>query len=148
MVDIVRLADLERGNVPEGCERMPSPLAAKMFLKPGYRAAALNAPAAYLQDLDPLPEGMTLDDRLNGVYDWIWHFAPSRTDLERDIAAIAAASRPGTHIWLSYRKGTRAQPSDVKRETLWEIAEPHGLEANRQVAVDATWSALQFKLVR
>jgi hypothetical protein len=127
---------------------MPSPLAAKMFLKPGYQVALLDAPPGYRDQLDPLPQGVTVDDTLDGTYDWIWHFASTRADLERDIAAIAGVSRANTHIWLSYRKGTRAEPSDLKRETLWEIAEPQGLQPNRQVAVDATWSALQFKRVR
>lgn len=39
---------------------MPSPLAKKMYLRPGYRAAALHAPEPYLQLLEPLPDDVHL----------------------------------------------------------------------------------------
>ncbi len=122
-----------------------SPLAAKMHLKPGSRLAVVHAPPGYAELLDPLPEGTQLSTDLSGLHDGIWYFSPTRADLERDIAAIRAAAAPGAALWLSYRKGTRKEPSDLKRETLWEIAGPHGLEAVSQVAVDDTWSALRLK---
>ena len=124
-----------------------SPLARKMHLKEGYRAAVLNAPPEYRHMLEPIPDGVQIDEQLNGQYDWIWHFAPSRADLQRDIAGLRASARPNAAIWLSYRKGTPKAPSDLKRETMWEVASTAGLEANSQVAVDETWSALRFKVV-
>jgi hypothetical protein len=51
-----------------------SPLAAKLKLKTGQKAGVVGAPAGYLQELSPLPEGVQLSDHLDGKFDWLQVF--------------------------------------------------------------------------
>jgi hypothetical protein len=46
----------------------PSPLATKLKLKVGQKAAVVGAPAGYLLELDPLPEGVYLSDHPDGKF--------------------------------------------------------------------------------
>lgn len=124
-----------------------SPIAQKLRIKPGYRIAVVAAPPGYLDLLDPLPEGATVSESLDGTFDLIWYFAPRRAELDRDIMAIRAAAGPAAPIWLSYPKGTSGVATDLKREVMWDAAKPAGLQAVSQIAVDDIWSALRFKIV-
>jgi hypothetical protein len=46
-------------------------LAKKLKLKPGQRAAIVNAPDGYLKELSPLPDGVEMADKLSGKFDWV-----------------------------------------------------------------------------
>lgn len=51
-----------------------SAVAKKLRLKPGMRAALVNAPADFPAGLRPLPEGVALSEDLRGTFDWIQAF--------------------------------------------------------------------------
>ena len=52
-----------------------SPLAKKMKLRPGLRAAVVNAPENYL---GALKHDAEVEQKLNGKFDWIQVFAKNR----------------------------------------------------------------------
>jgi hypothetical protein len=48
-------------------------------------------------------------------------------------------------LWVAYPKANRA---DINRDTLWPIVGEFGFRPITQIAVDDTWSALRFRLLR
>jgi hypothetical protein len=48
-----------------------NPLARKLKLMPGQRAAVIGAPDDYAAALAPLPDRVELLDYLDGAFDWL-----------------------------------------------------------------------------
>ena len=64
-----------------------NPLAKKLLLKPGARAALVNAPTGYADRLQPLPEGAQLVETLGPGLDFVQVFARNAADLDEAGAA-------------------------------------------------------------
>jgi hypothetical protein len=124
---------------------MASSLVEKMRVKENQRIGIVNAPVECKEALAPLPAGATLGESLGGPYDLIWYFARTKQELARDVEAVRDSVVPGGIIWLSYPKGGSGVDTDLKRDVMWQVAEPAGLQAVSQIAVDDVWSALRFK---
>jgi len=95
-----------------------SPLAKKLKLKSGFRAAVAGAPAGYLEQLAP-PADIEVSDTLDGgPFDWIQVFV--RTSAE--LAAITGSdplprSQVVSKMWDHIRKNNLQNPQN-KREIL------------------------------
>ena len=116
-------------------------LSTKLKLKPGARAALLNAPKGYVQELAPLD--VSLDVALDGQYDWIQIFVNDRATLEALIPAIKAALKPVSLLWISFPKGSSKIQTDLTRDTGWEAV--RDLKWTNLVSVDDTWSAFSLR---
>src|SRR4029077_11696260 len=81
-----------------------SPLARKLKLKPGLRAAVIGAPAGYLESLDP-PVDVTMIEALDGPLDWIQVFVRTSADLAAIVEPLRGALSPTGLLWISYPKG-------------------------------------------
>ena len=118
-------------------------LLAKLNFKSGMTALLLNVPDTMSRELTSAglavvsPESEKADgtlfmvdnsERLNELLPWM------RTLLKKC-----------NMLWIAYPKGGSGVKSDLNRDILWKILEPHGFRPVRQVAVDTTWSALRFK---
>ena len=127
---------------------MAQSLADKFFIKPGQRVAVINAPEAYLTELLRLPQDATAFQDLEGTFDQIQYFLTSRQQISEAIEELKTHLNPGGALWLNYPKGgaKASIPTDVNRDTLHTLIKGYGLEANRQIAIDETWSALRFTL--
>jgi hypothetical protein len=73
-------------------------------------------------------------------------FARDRTELAEAADNVAAAYEPGGHLWISYPKKSGSIRTDVSRDIGWEPVQALGLFGVTQVALDADWSALRFRL--
>lgn len=71
-------------------------------------------------------------------------FAANRAELDRHVGVLLGAARRGELAWLAYPKG-RQLGTDLNRDILHDHMPSVGLNAVRQVAIDATWSALRFR---
>jgi hypothetical protein len=67
--------------------------------------------------------------------------AAVRKAFDADRGAFAASS----NLWIAYPKGNKA---DINRDTLWPIGAEYGFRPISQVAIDDTWSALRFRILR
>ncbi len=126
---------------------MPTSLARKLKLKPGARAAILNAPDGYAGTLDA-PEGDTIDLDLEGSYDWIQVFARTKKDLDVEAPRAAAALRPDGMLWLSFPKGSSGMQTDLTRDRGWDVLESLDLKWVTLVSVDSDWSAFGLRPFR
>jgi len=117
-------------------------LSVKMKLKPGSRAAILNAPDGYLKEFSP--EGVSLDQSLSGQYDWIQIFVRSQAELEALIPKVEAALKSVSLLWISFPKGTSKIQTDLTRDKGWDSVQ--GLKWVTLISVNETWSAFSLRL--
>jgi hypothetical protein len=122
----------------------PSPLARKLKLKPGARAAVIGAPPGYLERLRP-PAGVTIEDSLDGPLDWIQVFVRTSAELARIAGPLTSALAPGGLAWISYPKGASKIQTDLTRDKGWQPLADSDLMWLSLVSVDATWSAFSLR---
>jgi hypothetical protein len=73
-------------------------------------------------------------------------FTLSQEELRKMLPDIAEITDENTNLWICYPKKSSSLNSDLSREFVWKIMQPLGLGPASQKSVDATWSALRFKL--
>jgi len=123
-----------------------TPLAKKLGIKDGYRVRAEGAPAHYRDLLHPLPEGVTISNRLT-THIQLWHlFVKRRSVLEKRLPKINEQLADDAILWISWYKKSSGYATDITEDTLREVALPMGLVDVKVCAVDENWSGL--KLVR
>jgi len=122
-----------------------SPLSKKMKLKAGARAAVINAPANYV---DELRHDTAMSPTLNGKFDWIQIFVKSKAELEAQAPKAAKALKPESLLWISFPKGTSRIQTDLTRDKGWEILQKLDLKWITLISVNAMWSAFALRPYR
>jgi hypothetical protein len=97
-----------------------SALARKLRLKPGMRAALVNAPEEYSAGLRPLPEGVVFSEGLRGTFDWIQAFVKNKAELDKLTPRLVKALKPESILWVSFPKGSSGIQTDLMRDKGWE----------------------------
>jgi len=123
-------------------------LASKLKMKAGQQAALVGAPAGYLQELSPLPEGVQLSDHLDGKYEWLQVFVKTESELVAMLPRLLAALQPDSLLWLTFPKGSSKVQTDLTRDKGWDSLRQTDLKATNLVSVNATWSAFSFRPYR
>ena len=122
-----------------------SALARKMKLKPGQRAALVNAPEGYLKELSPLPAGVKVAERLQGEFDWVQIFVKDKAELDKLIPKVVRALKPDSLLWISYPKGTSKIQTDLTRDKGWDSLQKANLKWVTLISVNETWSAFALR---
>lgn len=117
-------------------------LAKKLKLKPGARAAVLNAPENYLNELK---HDSDVSAKLNGKFDWIQVFAKNKKELASFAPKAIAALKPDSMLWLSFPKGSSKIQTDLTRDRGWESIHDIELKFIPLVSVNDMWSAFAFR---
>jgi predicted transport protein len=124
-------------------------LAQKLYIRPGYTVALLNAPKGAADLLAPLPEEAKTVTNLKGKADLILQFVKTSAELEK--AAKELKEKLGdeadgeTVLWFAYPKKTSKVANDLTRDHGWKPIYEMGFEGVATVAIDDTWSAIRFK---
>ncbi len=114
----------------------------KMRYKEGSEGVVLNAPeeieaefigAGFSNRIDSTKPGFTL------------LFVRTRAEAEARFKPTAEAIEPDSLLWVAYPKGSSKVKTDINRDSLWKLTEPHGYRPVSQVSIDETWSALRFR---
>jgi hypothetical protein len=122
-----------------------SALAKKLKLKPGARAAVLNAPAGYLTQLKPLPEGVQMVEKAEGQFDWVQLFVKNRAELEARLSRAVRALKAESLLWISFPKGSSKIQTDLTRDRGWDSLKSVNLKWITLVSVNETWSAFALR---
>jgi hypothetical protein len=121
------------------------PLAKKLKLKPGTRAAVVNAPPGYLEQLVP-PDDVEISETLDGgPFDWIQVFVRTSAQLAAIVDPLSEAIAPTGHIWISYPKGSSKLQTDLTRDKGWEPLAGRDLMWLSLVSLDGVWSAFGLR---
>lgn len=122
-----------------------SPLARKMKLKPAVRAVLVNPPAGYAVELQPLPEGVQLGEKLQGKFDWLQLFVRTQAELEKQLPKVLRAMKPESILWLTFPKGASKIQTDLTRDKGWEPLQQADLKWLTLISVNDTWSAFAVR---
>jgi len=122
-----------------------SPLAKKLKLLPGLKAAVIHAPENYV---DALKHDTALSPTLNGKFDWIQIFVREKAELEALAPKAAKALNPRSILWISFPKGTSNIQTDLTRDKGWESLQALDLKWITLVSVNETWSAFALRPYR
>jgi len=119
-----------------------SPLAKKMKLRPGVRAAIIHAPEKYL---DQLKHDSEVSQKLSGKFDWVQIFAKNKKELDSLAPKAANALKPESILWLSFPKGSSKIQTDLTRDKGWEVLQGLDLKWVTLISVDENWSAFALR---
>jgi hypothetical protein len=122
-----------------------NPLVKKMKLKPGQRAAVINAPGGYIEALQPLPADVELAENLAGTFDWVQLFVKTQAELAQVIAHVRAALKPIGTLWITFPKGTSKFQTDLTRDKGWDALQGIDLKWITLISVNDTWSAFALR---
>jgi hypothetical protein len=117
-------------------------VADKLQIKPGQRLALLNIPDGVDLELGADVE-LTADSEFA---DAVILFVANRADLQRRSTPLIAAARLDKLSWVAYPKAGQLG-TDLNRDALNDAFKERGVQAVRQVAINATWSALRLRPV-
>lgn len=121
---------------------LESPLAKKMKLRSGARAAVINAPENYVAELR---HDTALSPTFNGKFDWIQIFVKSKAELEALAPKAAKALKPESLLWISFPKGTSKIQTDLTRDKGWGVLQKMDLKWITLVSVNTVWSAFALR---
>jgi hypothetical protein len=119
------------------------PVWQKLGLQPAMRVLVLGAPAPYAHLV-----GASEDDiRLVGgraAFDLAHLFARDASELERAVKSLAKRLPADGTLWVSWPKKASGVATDIREDTVRDIALPLGLVDVKVCAIDATWSGLKL----
>jgi hypothetical protein len=124
---------------------MATSLTGKMKLTPNSRAAVINAPQGYLDELSPLPEAVDISTQLDGAFDWVQIFVKNKAELDQLLPEAARALKPESLLWISFPKGTSKIQTDLTRDKGWDIFQEIDLKWVNLISVNPTWSAFGLR---
>jgi hypothetical protein len=121
-------------------------LAQKLRLPSGGRAAVLNGPAEYADELG-------VASSPSSDLDFVQLFVRDAAELRALGPGAIRAVKPEGLLWITYPKGGKtrgltdlpATPWWHRRDVLGEITGKTGYVPVAQVAIDDYWTALRFK---
>jgi hypothetical protein len=123
-------------------------LAKKLKLKPGQRAGVIGAPEGYLKTLDPLPEGVTVAEKLSGKFDWLQAFVKNKAEIDKLGPRAAKALKPEGMLWIAFPKGASKIQTDLTRDKGWDALRGLDLKWLTLVSVNDTRSAFALRPYR
>jgi hypothetical protein len=123
-----------------------TPLVQKLGIRAHHLLALINSPEAFAETLDPLPEGVTLQNVLDGddPFDVIVLFTANRTELRRRFSACAERLIPSGGLWVAWPKKASGVATDLTEDVVRAEGLAAGLVDNKVCAVDEIWSGLRF----
>jgi hypothetical protein len=116
----------------------------KLGIRAGMRVIRLHSPRNYAKILGRLPQGVTLDPRLQKGAALIHYFASEETALSRDFRKLKEALRPDGTLWISWPKAESKVSTDLTDNVVREIGLKNGLVDVKVAAIDEIWSGLKF----
>jgi hypothetical protein len=120
-----------------------TPLAKKLGIKDGHVLALLGAPAAFVDELEGLPDGVTVRSRASGTADVVVSFHTERADLERRVPKLLDVLDVDGGLWIAWPKKASKVPTDITEDTVREVFLPLGLVDNKVCAITDIWSGLR-----
>jgi hypothetical protein len=119
-------------------------LVKKLGIKAGYRMYIHGAPAAYFDWISPLPEGVSVVEKLSGKFDFVHVFVPDEKAVRKVFRDSKRCLNQGGMIWVSWPKKSSGVRTDLSENSIRDVGLKEGLVDVKVCAVDDVWSALKF----
>jgi hypothetical protein len=121
-----------------------TPLSKKLGIKEGARVAVVNEPDAFLDSLEPVPEGVRFYERASRPLDLIVYFSDELANITRRVPVFAKFIASDGALWVCYPKKSSKHPTNASFEAVQRIGLDAGLVDNKSAAIDETWTGLRF----
>jgi hypothetical protein len=121
-----------------------TPLVKKLGFKEGFRAALMNAPQNFSDELIDLPTGVEFVSSARGSFDLVLLFVEGQADLLKSFAKLAARLAPAGMLWVAWRKKSSGAQTDLSENVVRETGLEAGLVDTKVCAINETWSGLRF----
>ena len=120
----------------------PKSVAQKLLIKPAGTLWLSHPVRVTL--LEPLPENVRLVGGPDQAEVAIV-FADDAASVRKSMETRRGQLERTATIWVAYPKANKA---DINRDSLWPILAEFGMRPISQVAIDDTWSALRFRILK
>jgi hypothetical protein len=120
-----------------------TPLAKKLGIKAGHVVALLGAPTGFVNELEGMPDDVTVRNRATGAADVIVSFHTERAELEGRAPKLLDVLDVDGGLWIAWPKKASKVPTDMTEDTVREVFLPLGLVDNKVCAIDGVWSGLR-----
>lgn len=121
-----------------------TPLAKKLGYREGTHAHLVDAPAELASWLQPLPEGVRFEDRLQITTDLVHLFTTQRVVLKAHLQRWRQTLRGDACVWVSWPKKAAKLPTDITEDVIRSVALPLGFVDIKVCAVSEVWSGLKL----
>jgi hypothetical protein len=121
-----------------------TPLAKKLGIRDGSSIFVYDAPGNFLALLAPLPDRVTLVNKIAGDTDIVHIFSKEKARLSKALATSLKKIKSDAVIWVSWPKKASKVPTDITEDTIRKIALPLGLVDIKVCAIDDMWSGLKL----
>src|SRR6476646_7274318 len=91
-------------------------LAQKLYIRPGYTVALLNAPKGMADTLAPLPDDVKIVTNSNEKADLALIFDKTSAELEKAASGVKDTVGGDTVLWFAYPKLASKTASDLSRD--------------------------------
>jgi len=115
----------------------------KLGVKPGMVIALVDAPAGFIQLIDPLPEGVQFMDGFHEGCEMAICFVRTQSDLVH-AAQAASASKTLHSLWFAWPKKGSSLATDLTQPVVRETGLAHNWVDYKICSIDQTWSGLLF----
>jgi hypothetical protein len=123
-----------------------TPLTKKLGIKEKSDIAVINQPQNFLDILSPLPEKVSLINKLSGRIGYIHFFTKSKKELTDQFPELKKHLDPSGSLWISWPKKSSKIETDLNENLIREIGLKNGMVDVKVCAIDETWSGLKFVL--
>jgi predicted transport protein len=120
-------------------------LAEKLYIRPSYTVALLNAPKGAADLLAPLPDDVTVVTNLKTPVNLVLQFVKSSADLEKAAKELKEVLDKDVVLWFAYPKQSSKTASDLTRDHGWKPIYELGYTGVATGAIDSTWSGIRFR---
>ena len=103
-----------------------------------------NAPTGYFDWLSPLPNHITVKDRLSGEVDFIHVFVRESSVFQKEFLSCKKHLKKAGMLWISWPKKASKVPTDLDENVIRDFGLEAGLVDVKVCAVDEVWSGLKF----
>lgn len=124
-----------------------TPLAKKLGIRDGFRAALLHLPdevKSELRDALATCQIHRLGGTTGKAFDFIFLFAKSRAGLGLELNRAARALAPAGMLWISWPKKSSGVDTDLTENLVRQSGLDAGLVDIKVCAVTDIWSGLKF----
>ena len=121
-----------------------TPLAKKLGIKDDFRVALLHVPNEVRSELQDALAKCRIVKPTSGALDFIFLFAKSVAELERQLTPTAKALALAGMLWISWPKKSSGVASDLTETIVREDGIAAGLVDVKVCAVTEIWSGLKF----
>ncbi len=122
-----------------------TPLPRKLGFKEGFRAALVNAPRGFQNELGELPANVKMSQqKLASPLDLILFFVESQKQLKQEFPKLARKLHQNGMLWIAWPKKSSGVVTDLSENSVREIGLAAGLVDVKVCAINDIWSGLKF----